>query len=225
MKRKLGSSILLALCSIIASHAQISWNAQAGINMSSLSGYHTKFDLKSGMSYQASVGMDYCFYSKNFYLSPSIQFTSRSFKAEGYSSSSFEDVISHYKDSYTAYYLNLPIMVNYKFDLGKNFRLGLGTGPYLGYGIGGNIKREANTSGRIETNERDYFGSKEDSKSGKVFTSNRFDFGWTAGVTLDYQVFFLSVTGSWGITGQKVNESDSNKPTNNGYALTLGYRF
>lgn len=75
--KKLFATAFFALFAV-ASFAQVSWNAKAGINMSSFSGADG-LDMKVG--YQLGVGMEYAF-NDTWSLQPSLLFITKGAKAE-----------------------------------------------------------------------------------------------------------------------------------------------
>mgnify|MGYP002224563915 CR=1 FL=1 len=128
-------TILFALCSTIG-FAQVSFQVKAGLNLSSYIGEnsdHSKF--KPGA--RIGVGMEYQF-TDLISLQPSLFFSQKGAK---YSSGYEGTVVDADADvKINQLYLELPINVQFRFNLADNTNLVIATGPYLACGVGGKTK-------------------------------------------------------------------------------------
>ena len=124
-------TVLFALCSTIG-FAQVSFQVKAGLNLSSYIGEnsdHSKF--KPGA--RIGVGMEYQF-TDLISLQPSLFFSQKGTK---YSSGYEGTVVDADADvKINQLYLELPINVQFRFNLADNTNLVIATGPYLACGVG-----------------------------------------------------------------------------------------
>lgn len=118
------------------------------------------------------------------------------------------------------YYLDLPILANLRFDGGNGLGAFVNAGPYIAYGIGGNLKL-----GSLKIEENPF--KKVDGES----FLNAFDWGLQVGAGVEYNRMMLTVgtqVGMYDITpkvngvedifGEKTNKNTS-------FFVTVGYRF
>lgn len=209
--KKLFILALLAMFSTVT-FAQITWNAQAGINMSSLSGLD---ESKMKVGYQVGVGMEYAF-TDMWSIRPSLLFITKGAKAE------FKE--EGWKEEHTAnpMYLQLPIMAAASFDLSDNMKFVAKAGPYVAFGIGGKYKIEETDEPEAKV---DIFGDEKDGKYG----AKRFDFGLGIGAGLEFGKIMVNLDAMFGLT--KVAdyytwENEEKKSLKNmSIALSVGYKF
>ena len=190
-------TVLFALCSTIG-FAQVSFQVKAGLNLSSYIGEnsdHSKF--KPGA--RIGVGMEYQF-TDLISLQPSLFFSQKGAK---YSSGYEGTVVDADADvKINQLYLELPINVQFRFNLADNTNLVIETGPYLACGVGGKTKFDGGASiGGI-----DY---------------NRFDAGWNIGLGVEFGKILVGLDTQLGFC--KV--MDGNAPHNANIGITLGYKF
>ena len=117
--------------------------------------------------------VDYTF-ADNFFLESGITLQRKGCEFET------EDGLFSYTRIVNLWYVQVPVLLNYKFNLGS-VSLIPQVGPYIGYGIGGKTRNETTISilGEEEVVEEDEEEEKVDSfgdKEGQF--SNRFDFGF-----------------------------------------------
>lgn len=171
-------TILFALCSTIG-FAQVSFQVKAGLNLSSYIGEnsdHSKF--KPGA--RIGVGMEYQF-TDLISLQPSLFFSQKGAK---YSSGYEGTVVDADADvKINQLYLELPINVQFRFNLADNTNLVIATGPYLACGVGGKTKFNGGASiGGIAVNG----GDKVDTFGSDGLDYNRFDAGWNIGLGVEF---------------------------------------
>jgi hypothetical protein len=115
------------------------------------------------------------------------------------------------------YYLDLPIKFNYMFLI-NNDNITMGLGPYVGYGLWGNITSEY---GEIKETKDVKWGNNGGDYNGSP-DHKRLDIGLTGSITyqinrfsigLDYQVGFLDMVSDGLGGGEK----------NNSFGLKIGY--
>jgi hypothetical protein len=134
-------------------------------------------------------------------------------------------------------YIQLPIMMAARLNLGKNYSASLSAGPYIAYGIGGKTSgemEEYDYSSEYNPNRSyrfriDTFGNRIDDKMG----NKRFDAGLMFGLNIEYHKFIFGAELQLGMI--KVNDQLDNllqssgiekfSPKNLASFFTVGYRF
>lgn len=195
--KKLFILALLAMFSTVT-FAQMTWNVQAGINMSSV----TDSDADMKVGFQAGVGMEYAF-TDMWSVRPSLLVIMKGAKSD----------VGGVDVKINPLYLQLPVMAAASFDLSDNLKFVAKAGPFIGIGIGGKFKIEEDG---IEL-KQDYFGDDEDQAGGK-----RFEFGLGIGGGLEFGQFMVNLDALFGLT-EAYKSIDS--PKNMTVALTFGYKF
>ena len=115
-------------------------------------------------------------------------------------------------------YLELPINVQFRFNLADNTNLVIATGPYLACGVGGKTKFDGGASiGGIAVNG----GDKVDTVGSDGLDYNRFDAGWNIGLGVEFGKILVGLDTQLGFC--KV--MDGNAPHNASIGITLGYKF
>jgi hypothetical protein len=179
----------------ITANAQLNWGVKAGLNVSTFSGLEDVFEGDSYSSYSE-------FYSNKagFHIGINVQYMLT--PQLGIESGLYYSMLGvkckySVKDNFhfnfegeatlAPSYLQLPVSLLYKFNLGQDLSLYPSVGLYAGYGIGGKIKGEIeyiSGSGDTDT-EVNFFGKDNDDKE----RTNRFDLGLTLGLTLQYSKY------------------------------------
>lgn len=134
-------------------------------------------------------------------------------------------------------YIQLPIMMAARLNLGKNYSASLSAGPYIAYGVGGKTSgemEEYDYSSEYNPNRSyrfriDTFGNRIDDKMG----NKRFDAGLMFGLNIEYHKFIFGAELQLGMI--KVNDQLDNllqssgiekfSPKNLASFFTVGYRF
>lgn len=224
--------IIITLCLMLpalAGMAQspLSFHAKAGIGTSYFYGKHSNSDTK--MAYKAGVGAEYAL-NRTWVLQSALEFVSIGGKKE------IEYVA---KADMNELYIQIPVMIAARLNLGSDYHVSLGVGPYVAVGVGGM------TSGKIydyasSSHDAGYrfkvgtFGSALDGKMG----NNRFDTGIAIGLKLDYHRFIFGAEAQVGfvkvnkhldqLTGNDYGDYGTDErflPKNFASFFTLGYRF
>jgi len=206
--------LVLAIIAMVSTttFAQISWNVKGGINLSSfggedISGSELKFN------YQIGVGMDYAL-SKRLSVQPSLLFITKGAK--------YNQVLE--KMTLNPEYIELPIMVAYKYRLSDNMKLAISAGPYIAYGIGGKFNDEISTSGTTTSVEKNIFGGR-DNLDNRAMTENRIDYGLGAGAAIETNRFIVGLNASSGLKKILKDQSIFENAKNVCYSLSVGYKF
>lgn len=118
------------------------------------------------------------------------------------------------KETGTAWYVEAIIPVRYIYgDNKKNWSIG--TGPYFGVGIGGQISTTVEGSSSNNPSERDYFGS----DGGGI---RRFDMGWATDIRYSFSHMAVGLEMLNGTIALSKNDSSVK---NFALRLYIGYRF
>jgi len=224
MNKKFFSVLLIAVLTVSYANAQFTFGARAGFNLTNMSGFNDDndelefdFNTKLKPGFQFGVVGDFAL-NKSFSIQPGILFATQGFKIS-------EDFISFIgsvpvpvslSGGLSLNYIQIPINVQYKIDLG-DMKLLLQTGSYLGYGLSGKLEVEA-TSGNFtyEEKEKMKFGNKEEDM-------NPFDFGLGFGVGLHFDNIQVGLGYNLGLANLSKVENISTK--HSGLALTVTYLF
>ena len=212
MKKSFLTVLFALFCTM--GFAQLSFNVKAGLNLSSYIGEnsdHSKF--KPGA--RIGVGMEYQF-SDLVSLQPSLFFSQKGAKYSSGYSGSVVDADADVKINQL--YLELPINVQFRFNIADNTNLVIATGPYLVYGVGGKAKFDGKASvGGININGEE----KVDTISDDGLNYNRFDAGWNIGLGVEFGRILVGVDTQLGFC--KIMDGDA--PHNANIGITLGYKF
>ena len=115
-------------------------------------------------------------------------------------------------------YLELPVNVQFRFNIADNTNLVIATGPYLACGVGGKAKFDGDASvGGIHINGDD----KIDTFGDDGLDYNRFDAGWNIGLGVEFGKIHVGLDTQLGFC--KVMDGDA--PHNANIGITLGYKF
>ena len=109
-------------------------------------------------------------------------------------------------------YLQIPIHVGYKYDLGNGVGLFGETGPYLAFGVGGKIKEEMKVEGLSVEGKTDYFGDD---------AANVFDMGWGLRLGVEVSRFQIHLGYEYGFT-KVVDDTSSH---NSNFNVGVSYFF
>lgn len=173
-------SILTVLFTLICTlgFAQVSFFVKGGLNLSSYIGENSD-NAKFKPGARLGVGLEYQF-SELMSLQPSLFFSQKGAKYSGSYSDNGASADADLKINQL--YLELPVNLQFRFNLTDNTNLILATGPYLACGVGGKAKFDGNASwGDIELNGSD----KVDTFGDDGLGYNRFDAGWSIGLGLE----------------------------------------
>lgn len=202
--------LLLGLLLVISvgGYAQISWNAKVGTNLSKQT--QSNVDMKLG--YQLGIGMDY-YFSDHWGIQPSFMLISKGFKSKGtYLEAPGENnPATKFNITDNRIYLEMPIMLAYRFEISQKFKMVLNGGGYLSYGIAGKYKNKfTQKDGTINIFSKNTFS----------YGTERFDVGLGGGTTLEYlNRYTIGIIGEWGLKkalGDAKNQS---------YGINIGYKF
>jgi hypothetical protein len=132
------------------------------------------------------------------------------FQSRGYSI--IED---NFKLRFTSLYLDIPINAKFNFDLGS-LKLFCNIGPYVAFGVGGNIYTET-TIGSYTTSAKRKIDWGDDLKST--------DYGLNFGVGIDINNFIFGLNYGWGIANLSTLNNDESRVNNYVLSISIGYKF
>lgn len=221
--------MILTVCFAITAlttlaQSPLSFHAKAGIGTSSFYGKHSGSETR--MAYKAGVGAAYEL-NKTWVLQSALEFVSIGGERD-------LDYIGQAKMN--ELYLQIPIMMNARLHLGKDYHASLSVGPYVALGVGGKTTGERydySSSHPSSDNYRfrmDTFGSLVDGNMG----NNRFDAGISMGISFEYHRFMIGAEAQVGLItvnkqlNQVINPDGYGEdflPKNLASFFTVGYRF
>lgn len=184
----------------LAGFSQVKWDAKVGMNFSNM----TKFDdTKALPGFNLGVGMDYGF-SENWSLQSGLMISSKGYKVKDYA-------------KVRPIYLDIPILVAYKFNISDNTKFVINAGPYLAFGLGGKCKFDEGGDYKLFKGE-----------DGEDAEYSRFDLGIQYGIGLEIGDHYLvNLTGQNGFISpvDYPDGYEGDKPKNMTFSIGVGYRF
>lgn len=127
------------------------------------------------------------------------------------------------KTIYNLWYMDIPVMVNYKFFVG-DFTIYPSVGLYYALGLGGNLKYKWEYEGEKGSEKYKVFGKYDpETREGGVLT--RSDLGIRVGVTGQWQNFTVGLAYSNGFLNIANTSDKDTKFHNWGFNISVGYNF
>jgi len=221
-------SIILLAVFLTASyaHAQFTFGVRAGFNLTNVSesydGEKPDKDerYKFTPGFQIGVVGDYAI-SDAISIQPGLLFAQQGAKIGWDDDSDAKLVIG-------LNYLQVPINVQYKLDLG-GANLLLQAGPYLGFGLGGKLKFWDEKGKRVSDDDLKKLEDEDDWWKFKMGGDEKkhdlkgLDFGIGLGAGVQFGAIQVGVGYNLGLANMSFGEKE--KWTNNGLALTVTYLF
>lgn len=215
-KRLLILSVTVVILTTI-SYAQVSFGIRAGVNFQNINGKSwdgKKMENQMIVGYNAGANVEIPI-AHDFFLQPALLFSTKGAKlSEG-----------DEEGRMNINYLELPIHLLFKPQLG-NGKLILGIGPYLSYGIMGNMKPIGGEEMDIkfkntltaEDQSDEYYYLKGLDAGADLFFGYEFDFKLS--VQFNAQLGLLNMWPSY-----EGWEDDETVLKNTGFGISFGYRF
>lgn len=227
---------------VMTANAQLTWGVKAGLNVSSFSGFKgiSETDDDCSLSTEQSgkagfhVGVDVQYmFSPQIGIESGLFYSTLGSKITGTVKSESDLEIVEF--SFNPSYLQLPISVLYKFNVGQDLYIYPSLGLYAGYGL----------SGKITINDTDTYGGEthKDKEEWNLFKktkyedgeeeaapANRFDMGLTVGLTLQYSKFTFGIGYERGFSELNKEEEFGGdffegKMKNQNFKVSIGYFF
>ncbi len=183
----------------VAASAQITWNAKAGVGVSSVllsggDGGTSKIHFVGKLG----AGMEYAL-SSNFSLMPSAEIA---YKGAKFSETGFTQNVD-------ILYFQIPVLGAYRFHLNNHLNLVGKVGPYFAVGL----------AGWINGDDAEFGKYKDD-----VFSfAKRFEVGVDFGVDLEFKRWVVGAEYEIGITPLVSGGGESAR--NSAFYVTAGYKF
>jgi hypothetical protein len=170
---------------VLVANAQVRWDVRVGANVSGIE----NSDAKMKLGLKAGVGVEFAL-SEAFSFRPMLFYSSKGV-TEGKSNLGF------FPDKTLALnYIELPVLVSYRFRITDGFSLAANAGPYV-----------ACLVGKKNTGDVKY---------------NNFDTGVNAGLDFVFNRFLVGVEAEYGFSSLA---SNVDKLHNINYSLMVGYKF
>lgn len=203
--------LLILLVSPHLTEAQVRFGIKGGVNSANLR--HEAINFDPLLRFQGGVVVDVSI-SPHFSIQPSFLYSAKGYSVDfGEFDQNGKPTGKQDQLKLKVNYVEIPFLALYKTELGKGFRFFAGVGPYLGIGI----------DGKATSNAKNY----EDqpisfNKEGlRALNYERFDYGLSAAVGLEYRNFMLGLNYNSGLRNVLI----STKSHNRTLGLTAGYLF
>ena len=121
--------------------------------------------------------------------------------------------------SQSLYYVDIPVLANFGFDLGNDLGVFVNAGPYLGIGVAGK------SNGKVGKLSLDVDKNPFDKDNGIL---NRIDWGAQVGAGVEYNHFQVGVGTQFGIgdiRNDNWKKANDKAIRNSNFFVTVGYRF
>lgn len=190
MKKVIFTLLALLVGATVSVAQNVTPRAEIGLNVANVKmAGDAKPDAKLGLRIGGAVEIGL---ADGVYLAPGLMYRANGFSGDASTSATF-------------HYLSLPVNLGYRFTLAPEWGLSLEAGPYLAYGLGGDIK---SAFGKV-----DAFGDHGDLK--------RFEAGLGMSVGIDYGRYFARIGTDLGLT----NSAKQGSVKNTDFYIGLGLRF
>lgn len=233
-------NFLMVICFLIAigatAQSRFTFGVKGGVNLSESTDLSSS-DNKVG--FNAGLTVDYQL-APSWYVISGIELTTKGTKTSssygGYSygyGSAYGSAYGNYVGTYyygselteNLMYLQIPIHLGYKVDVGRSTRLVFSAGPYVAYGIGGKTKGDAYAL-EFEPGFYPALGYSSGSYYNVDYNSfdggnRRFDLGLGGSMGVEFGKFTVNIGYDWGLNNVTKNADSKNR---NGY-LSVGYKF
>lgn len=224
MKQTLLTLFFVIIALGAAAQSPFSFQVKAGVGTSNFWGKDSESNTR--IAYKVGAGVNYEI-NRTWIVQTSLNFVSIGAR---------EEVEYVGKANMNELYLQLPVLMTARLNLGKNYSASLSAGPYVAYGVGGltSGEEEYDYSSSHHQPERYMFRLKTFGNISEGHMGNkRFDAGMMFGVNFEYYRFLFGAELQLGMI--KVNDqlealfqtSDFGKfsPKNLASFFTVGYRF
>lgn len=209
------------------------WTARVGVTISKLPGSGEAVESTPLIGFQAGITYNRAL-GRSLYLSPVLNFTQKG----DIRNVTFTPNDETSERVTSAYWLELPVLVNYRFGLGSRTSLYVGLGPYVATGVAGNSTyRRPHTQADTEKYSKNSFGTgtwnpdynpsvqKDPLLSGGIWAKGykRFDFGGMVNIGVNFNRLNIAVTAGYGFTN--IAKPAGIEQRNFSTAVTLGWNF
>ena len=204
LKRKI--IILLVIFTSTVASAQVAWNIKVAGGYAMFTGGGNYGDMSGTVVGKLGVGMEMPL-TRDLSFMPSLELAMKGAKW------SYSDYYGTQDETYNMAYVQLPILLGCRLNLSKSWNMNLKAGPYLAYGVKGNVKLEHNCSETSYTEEGDLFSD---------LGMGKFDFGVDVGVDFENHRFVIGLEYEKGFSSLSYNDASV---TNLAVYASIGFKF
>lgn len=221
MKKIFFSTVFLSVTSFFAANAQttstssgVSFGIRAGVNLQNINGKDgngDKLENKLVPRFQGGVVVDIPL-ADQFYIQPGVLYSGKGAKEKGTD------------DNVSLSYIDVPVTFLFKPLLGTGHML-LGVGPYVGFGIAGNVEDENENERKVKfENEVTLLQAQTDPYFRRLDAGANLLVGYEMSSKLSIQ---LNAQLGMAKINPEITDLNDNKWAlrNTGFGLSLGYRF
>lgn len=218
--------IAMAAVAVPASAQQLRFGVEAGATVNTSTwkmsdGYKTK-----GLGgYNVGVRLEAEIYD-NVWLQSGLVFCTKGAESKlpGQPTSWNPAVMQYVTNSYRPMYLQVPVLLAYKFEITPRFRLFGAAGGFVAQGLTGEYKKETVYSKDVQHNDQNTSVSKSPFSGGAL---KRFDAGLSLGGGIEFGRLVLRVTYDWSMLNiaKDVKEIGTDDFKNRSLSIAAGFRF
>lgn len=244
-------AMLLSVSTMQAKNEKISFQVQAGLNLSQITSEDYEEDegesYKDGVKPGFNLGFrfDYQF-NDYFAVQTGLSYTMKGEKIK-FTKEDRDDSYEE-KAKTTIHYFEIPILAGARYSINDDIQLKFNTGPYIAIGLGGKCKTkcEATYDGETESEksycqvfgdpEKDIEKLKDDEHP--AMGCKRFDAGWKFELGVDIKKFYVGLAYDLGFVDIRNSKEADNlkdyyknadgeyKPMKNrNFSINVGYKF
>lgn len=196
----------------------ISFGIRAGINLNHFVADDAETDAQVG--FRLGVVADIPIF-ESLHFEPGLYFSTRPCKSSG-SERDYDGDIYKWETKYNPSYLELPLLLSYRYNFSEDWGWRVNLGPYLAYGLGGKAKWDDGDKEKL-------FGEQKYGNN-KYTNLKRLDIGLMFGTSVTYKNFLLEVGYQVGLTNINKDlfwDQNDNRASvkNSGVYIQLGYNF
>lgn len=223
--KKMAAALLLCSCFIFHAHAQLRTAIAGGAHMSSVPGNSSPQWDSLNYNYSSRTGFHigllaetHLFNSNNLYLQTGMYYTNKGRKfSTGADSSSTG--ITKVTGSQFVNYMEIPLNIVFKKDIGKNSRIIVGGGPYASFLFSGRESKSVYYSnGNVDASENTSL--KIPRSSGKY---RNMDFGVSALAGVEFGKLFITANFSRGLSQFYTANTNTGSFKNQVVGATIGF--
>lgn len=223
--RKIVITLCLAIVTLTGvAQNPLSFHAKAGIGTSCFYGKYSSSETR--IAYKTGIGAEYVL-NKTWALQSALEFVSIGGK----------DEIEYVgKATMNELYLQLPVMIAARLNLGKDYHASLSFGPYIACGVGGKTSGEVKYGYDYDSRDSEFYRFRIDtfgSMARNNMGNKRFDAGVNIGLSFEYRKFIIGAEAQVGLVrvNEQLNqmitsaEHGNYLPKNFASFFMVGYKF
>lgn len=176
----------------VAAAAQVTWNVKGGVGIAA-NITDANVNTKSKVVAKLGIGLEKPL-TPDLSLMPSLEFATKGGKY-GLKSIDAEEEL-------TLYYLQLPVLLAYRFNAADYLNITAKAGPYFAYALSGKLRHGYHYAGNYYESKIDIF---DKNLSGITKAAKRFDVGLDAGVDFELRRFVLGLEYEVGLMSMAPN--------------------